>query len=267
MVVNTNTIKCIKNNDFVPIPNASVHNSDTSRYVNGHNIKGVWNYFSTDNYETHQKNLEKKPKDWYYRNHKVNYTLNSYGYRTNEFEDIDWKNSIVLFGCSHMFGEGVDDNDTISANLERLIRVPVINMGMSGTSIQFALHNSLMLYKKYGPPKAVLYGLTGLTRYMFYHKYYVSNSTRYEGTPEEEKYICDHFIPYNLINLELIKRLWEDKCKCHIFSTFERTSEILKCKRYAYIKNDYGRDCEHFGIRSTKHIASCIHADLLKRDS
>ncbi len=271
MYVNNNIIKSIENNDFIPIPNVSVHNSDTSRYLVNHrpscNIKGVWNYFSTDNYETHQKNLEKKPKDWYYRNHKVNYTLNSYGYRTNEFKDIDWKNSIVLFGCSHMFGEGVDDNDTISANLERLMGVPIINMGMSGTSIQFALHNSLMLYKKYGPPRAVLYGLTGLTRYTFYHKTYVSNSTRHEDTcTEEEKTVCDHFIPFNLINIELIKRIWEDKCKCHMFSTFSRTSEILKCKKYTAVWNDYGRDCDHFGIKSTQRIASCIHADLLKKD-
>lgn len=259
-MVSLNTIESIENKDFIPVPNATAHNFDGTCWKNDLDIKGTWDFFSIDDYETYQRNLKVQPKDWYYRNHKVNYTLNSHGYRTREFEDIDWKNSIVIFGCSRIFGTGVDDSHTIPTFLEEFANTPVINMGMSGTSIQFALHNSLMLYKKYGIPKAVIYGMTGIGRYLYYQKSHVNNSCKYEDKVVKDA--IDHLIPFNLINVELIRTLWENKCKYYEFSMFPTTAKILKCDLHSPILDDYARDMSHSGIKSNKLIAQSIYEAL-----
>lgn len=86
----------------------------------------------TDTKKLYESNLKKQPKNWYYRNNNVRYTINSNGYRTYEFKDINWKNSVIIFGCSQVFGIGLDDEYTISNQLSKLIKCPVINMGMGG---------------------------------------------------------------------------------------------------------------------------------------
>lgn len=258
MKVNPNIIRSINNKEFIPIPNTTVQNfGHQPKSGDEFDICGSWDFFGSDDYESYQSNLKTQPSDWYYRNHKVKYTLNSHGYRIKEFKDIDWSNSIVIFGCSYIFGTGVDDSHTVSFFLEKLYNVPVINMGMGGSSIQFALHNSLMLYKKYGLPKAVIYGMPGITRYLLYQRNYVQLKLGYENSLNNKA--VDHLIPYNMINAELIRNLWRDKCKYYEFSMFPTTAKFLGCDLHVPIPDDYARDLSHPGAKSNKLIAQKIH--------
>ena len=123
--------KSIRAGSFLPTAgNNDVNNNFTS--------------FGTDSNELYQTNLKAKSKDWEYRHKSVKYTLNKHSYRTEQFADIDWANSVVIFGCSAVFGVGVDDADTISSQLSTLMNCPVINMGVGGSSITYALHNSII---------------------------------------------------------------------------------------------------------------------------
>ena len=81
---------------------------------------GEHKFISNDTREMFAESLKKNPEDWYYRTHEVKYILNSEKFRTKEFKDIDWKNSIVLIGCSCTFGIGVTEEDTIAANLQEI---------------------------------------------------------------------------------------------------------------------------------------------------
>ena len=110
------------------------------------NQKGDNHWMGLDNQQIYEKNCLSQPVDWHYHKNVINYTLNSHRYRTAEFNQIDWKNSIVIFGCSHTFGIGIDDDDTISSNLSKITNVPVINMGIGGTSIAFSFYNNLILF-------------------------------------------------------------------------------------------------------------------------
>lgn len=114
-------------------------------------------FWGMDSKRNFEKNLKKFPKDWYYRNNDVTYTVNSLGYRAPEFDQVDWRNSIVMFGCSCVFGDGVDDEDTIPSQLSRIVGKPVINMGVGGTGMSFSYHNSLILKEFYPAPLAVVY--------------------------------------------------------------------------------------------------------------
>ena len=258
MKVNPNIIRSINNNEFIPVPSITVQNfGQPLNFEYEFDICGSWDFFGKDDYKSYQSNLNTQSPDWYYKTHNVKYTLNSHGYRTKEFKDIDWSNSIVIFGCSYVFGTGVDDSHTLSSFLEKLYKIPVINMGMGGSSIQFALHNSLMLYKKYGPPKAVIYGMTGMTRYLLYQRNYVQLKLGYEDSPNNKT--VEHLIPYNIVNVELIRNLWRDKCDYYEFTCFPTTAKLLECDLYQPIPDDHARDLSHPGFKSNKLIAQKIY--------
>jgi hypothetical protein len=272
-MINLNIIDSIKNNDFIPFPNTLVHNYGESDVINRTSVVGSWDFYGMDTYELYKKNLKTQPEDWFYRHNDVKYTLNSYGYRTKEFEDINWKESIVMFGCSHVFGTGNDDNHTIPYFLEQLTGIPVINLGVGGASIQFCLHNSLMLYKKYGVPKSVIYFWTGMSRHLLYQKNSILMNTKFEDIEDcpdivievasrirlSPARVLEHLIPFNLMNVELIKNIWEDKCELYEFSTFPTTSKILNCELYVPIIDDYARDLSHFGRHSNRLFAKNIY--------
>lgn len=80
-----------------------------------------------------------------------NHEINTNGYRAPEFDSVDWANSVVIFGCSHVFGTGSTLQDTIPAQLEALIKRPVINMGVPASSMQFSLRNQQILAAKHVP--------------------------------------------------------------------------------------------------------------------
>ena len=90
---------------------------------------------------TFLENLKTQPLDWHYRNNKIQYNYNSDGYRTKEFKEVDWKNSIVMFGCSVTNGIGLHEEDTIPYRLEQQLGISVINMGVGASSMLFNLHN------------------------------------------------------------------------------------------------------------------------------
>lgn len=97
------------------------------------------------------------------------YTLNSDNYRAPEFSTVDWNNSIVLFGCSCTFGIGLNDDQTIAYQLEKLCGVPVINMGCGASSITFSLYNQTSMLEQGYRPKAVVNLWTVADRLTFFN--------------------------------------------------------------------------------------------------
>lgn len=255
---NRNIIKSINSNQFLPLANHTVYNEDKVLYSNRLCLRGEWDYSGTDSHEVYYENLKTQPKDWYYRHNKVKYTLNSEGYRTKEFKEVDWKNSVVMFGCSYVFGTGVDDKHTIPSFLEDLIGMPVINMGVGGSSIQLALHNSMILNDKYGPPAAVVYGWTSLMRYLIYHPLYFDNKIPTDSINVKS---AEHLVPFNIMNVKIVRNLWKDRCKYYEFSVFESTANVLNCDFYQP-KDDYARDLRHCGRQTNKEFAELINVNL-----
>jgi hypothetical protein len=120
-------------------------------------ISGTVNFFDGDNKSLLELNQKRMPDDWIWRTRTVSYNLNSQGYRAVEFDNVDWKNSIIIFGCSFVFGIGIDDDDTCSNQLSKLTDCPVINLGMAGGSPMSAWINSTILRQANVSPKAVIY--------------------------------------------------------------------------------------------------------------
>lgn len=107
------------------------------------------------------------PGNLHFNNLTRHVPVNKNGYRTAEFEKIDWKNSIVIFGCSMVFGTKLDENETICYHLSEMTNRPVINMGVPASSILYSVYNQLALRERY-IPYAVINLWTSLDRHTYF---------------------------------------------------------------------------------------------------
>ena len=138
-------------------------------FASSHNLEdlpgaGTYPFISVDDRNDFEESLRVKPEDWYYRNNPVRYTLNSQQFRTKEFKDIDWKNSIVILGCSCTFGVGVTEEHTIASYLQEITGKYVVNLGHPGLSNGVIAYNSYYLKENYPEPLAVVNLWTGMVR-------------------------------------------------------------------------------------------------------
>jgi hypothetical protein len=233
--------KLIKSNQFLPI------DAKIEKHFAGYDSK-----------ELFEKNLKIMPEDWYYRNNIVNYTRNKQGYRTKNFKEIDWANSLVMFGCSNVFGIGVDNTNTIAVHLSNLLKVPVVNLGVEGSSINYSLHNATILRHSYPMPLGVINLWTHYSRTVYYNKRYLENcgdwnkSHHYFSAWSNDD---SHSESYALIASKTSNIYWE-KIKHYEASLFPDTGRLLNCD--IYIPTDFARDLVHPGINSNKMIAEKI---------
>jgi hypothetical protein len=266
---NFNILQSLSNNSFIPFPDRTFHNFDGKFLRDCLDSKKplpkVWDFQGSDKKILFDENLKTQSEDWYYRNNKIKYTLNSQGYRTQEFDTIDWENSIVIFGCSIILGAGVTDEHTIPYFLEQILNVPVINMGVGGSSIQVAFHNSMIMQRKYPPPKAVLYSWTSLTRNAIYTKDQgIINSGTWRNKSIEINYT--DLIIHNLLNILYIRNLWKNKTKMVEYSTFSKTKNIIETTFgkdpiiHGLLDDeiDLARDLSHNGPKTNLMIAEKI---------
>ena len=97
------------------------------------------------------------------------YGRNSMGYRCPEFDSIIWEDSVLFFGCSHTFGIGIRDDDTITNQLQLILKMPVINLGQGGTGYTYQWINSTILKNHGVKPKAVVYLMPEHSRQTVFH--------------------------------------------------------------------------------------------------
>jgi hypothetical protein len=201
-------------------------------------------WIEPDNKILFEKNLRQQAKDWYYRDHKIEYNINSCGYRTKEFNEIDWENSIVIFGDSIVFGIGVDEQDMLSAVIERLTGIPVINLGAPGSSSIFALHNSMLFLQSFPLPKYVVFGWSCHTRFPYYHQNYIKHFGEWDIDESNfvKEWCEDGFngITHTKMSIKIARELWKNKAQYYEFTFFDSISDAVGCEFIKYI--DYARD-------------------------
>lgn len=145
-----------------------------SRYGSQH--KNIDYYSNTDSETEFRKNLKVMPVDWHYRYKKVTYELNSDNFRTYEWNNIDWKNSIVLYGCSNTFGVGVAEDETLSKQLEKLTGRQVVNLGIPAGSNELIMHMAALTIENFDFPYAAIVNWTTTDRFRYFtkdHEYFL----------------------------------------------------------------------------------------------
>lgn len=124
-------------------------------------------FFSGDTEEKFKRNRKALPSDWIYHTKPIRYKHNSQGFRTQELNDVYWPDSIVMFGCSLTYGEGLAEEDTVAKQLEAILDIPVINLGVCGSAVDLNCWNSTILRKNYPVPKSIVHCWTNVDRYTF----------------------------------------------------------------------------------------------------
>lgn len=113
-------------------------------------------WFSGDSKENFDTNFDQIPD--YFKTAKISYSWNSEGYRTKyEFDELNPEQFVLCFGCSYTEGVGVGEHDTWPAKLEKIIKKPCVNMGISGGSSDVIVANSrLWMSNRYPKPHMVI---------------------------------------------------------------------------------------------------------------
>lgn len=218
---------------------------------------------ATDGPEEYKANLKKAPIDWHYRQKKITYLTNNSGYRTLDWNVIDWKNSIVLFGDSCLFGVGVAEDETVSYYLSTMTKRPVINLGYPGLSNEAILDMTCLLLKNFGVPYAVgiLWSTTDRFRYFMKNSYvdigpWVSSSKSLlsDGVDLKGLWANTFYDPSNELvrayNLGIrAESIWNDKCK-YATGSFYSISAHYTRSNFHVILDGTARDMLHPGVSS-----------------
>lgn len=202
-------------------------------------------FWASDTLEIFEKNLREQGPDWYYAKNKVFYNINSENYRTQEFDKIDWANSIVIFGCSHVFGQGLDESDTLSSNIQKLTGINTVNMGVCGSSMMFSMGNQAILRTYYPKPKAVISLWPNIDRVTWFHAH-----------------TLDHLLPQHIVynpkeDRDLIMAFTEDRYHPIIQAVLNRMTMIKMWEDY----------CPYYEGTTNLHDAESLDCDLINRDS
>jgi hypothetical protein len=207
--------------------------------------RGIYKFYMGDNEEFYKKNLKEMPDDWHYRTKDVTYTLNSKGYRAKEFDEYDWSEAIVLFGCSCTFGVGVSDDETISHYLSEITGRDVINLGVPGGSNQFMLDQSVILKKNYPKPYAVIMLWTVTDRMPHYGSKKLYHMGSWNLVNDDERISgYDYFD----IHRDIIKNLYFDYSNEYImFKNIVNTNQCIWENDTNYVETSFFESTAHYG--------------------
>ena len=237
-------------------------------------LNGKWE--GPDSLENYLTNKKIYGKSWSWRDYPLTYTYNSQGYRCPEFDSIDWSNQVIIFGCSHTFGTGVSDEQTISAQLT-MLGWPTINLGQPGTGVNYQFINSVILNENKIKPRAVIYNWPSPARTL----QWVDNENQYKlwGSWNSEKtdwgwhYISNdfHSITESLWYSRAVKVMW--KCPVVEISRYSilcnNQSNIILLEPQMDFGRDYNGKIGHAGPKTNIAIAQLlakILSDIQSKD-
>lgn len=134
---------------------------------------------------------------WKYSNVNIEYDINRDGYRNDkDFDDFDWSNTTALVGCSYVFGQGIENENTISEILTREYGEPTANLGFPGGSNAVIHHNAIAVAKKYRPKKIII-----LWSYPTRHSWIFDNDNRWFASsigPWSNRKELNRYLPHML---------------------------------------------------------------------
>ena len=239
-------------------------------------MPGTYKFYSNDTSERFIQNLEIMPDNWHYRTKDVTYTFNKQGYRCVDLDNVDWSNSVVMFGCSELMGTGLADDERICYHLEKLLNVPVINLGKAGTSVHFSYVNNLTLYKKCKSPLGVINQWTEVSRESYYAvdryvtalnnhiTYQTKNYNMLKSLFQFDLDDWDHNRDMQAVCLiNGVQNMWDGKTS-YVDSTWnDHTGELLGC--YLIDQVDDARDCYKGGNMFEDSIAGHIGPETARQ--
>jgi len=241
--------------------------------------KGAYKFSTGDDENKFQQNLKTQPDDWKYRTQEVFYNLNNNGYRAQPWEKIDWENSVVVLGCSCVFGTGLSEFETLDAALADAYNGrPFINLGYPGGSNEHILYNLTMLFKYFPMPAGVIVSYTTTDRALTFEDMraygigpwdvanYPEKETIIHGENKTQQYLA-HFLSKsnevgrNYFTASVIQQMCDMAgVPNYHFSWFQSAAHAARVDYVPYLgsKADRARDLLHPGAEVMRSTASHI---------
>lgn len=215
-----------------------------------------------DTPEEFARNKKKLGPDWYYYDKKIEYRFNELGFRNKPFSQVDWKNSVVVIGCSCVMGVGNTEEDGLCGQLEKILQIPVVNLGVSGSAIDWACRNSLVLHECFPRPKAVVQLWTALGRYTDFK----ANRHHCHILPQKERTYCakHDWEIRSMHYIEADRALWKDKTIYYDATWYDHVALRINVDFYD-TTIDLARDLDHPGVKSCRLAAQGIAEKLFNQ--
>ena len=226
------------------------------------------NWFGLDNKDTFNK-LSDIGEHYNYTEESVTYTFNSRGYRGDEIEaESDF--TVMVVGCSHTFGIGLDDTQCWPYRLKQLLQQKyknpkVINLACPGGSndwISRAVATSIETIKP--DLVIVLWTYPNRREAIWDSGMLWQLNTELPGGPEAEKYklefqshfmtINEHSDHYNWMKNHWLVKLASKNTmliESHVTELHVMQNDLTKILGY----HDVARDNQHFGPKVHLHFA------------
>lgn len=94
-----------------------------------------------------------------------------------DLNSVDWNNCVVVLGCSHTWGTGLEPEETYCAQLENILQKPVYNLGMPGTGIDYVTNNAVRLYKRLHAAQLIIQYPDSGRCFYWHEKHAITNLT------------------------------------------------------------------------------------------
>jgi hypothetical protein len=250
--------------------------------INSHGGTTI-DWCSVDSQQAYNQNSIIEGPQWEYASKKVSYSLNEYGYRTENLDKINWKESVVIIGDGNVFGIGINESDTMCSLLSKKINKPVINLGVPASSHQLMLYNSINLLDNKIKPLAVILLFADPTRYTHFNseanfiiplgQWILQNSTiQHTVRLSKSKAMTDFYTTYmqdnnaeeyGIMSAISTEAVWKaaNVATLSYASYFSAMSNRFKC---LLERVDRSRDLNHPGILTNLLWTEEIYKDLTK---
>tara|TARA_B100000035_G_scaffold228620_1_gene196907 strand:- start:6 stop:971 length:966 start_codon:yes stop_codon:yes gene_type:complete len=108
-------------------------------------------------YKETKKRLKRFVQNWRFINEPITYRTNSDGFRHNKnLDEVDWKNTYAIVGCSYIYGQAMPEHLTVSGILTNEYNMPTVNLGIPGASNTMIHSNAINVMKKYKPKNVII---------------------------------------------------------------------------------------------------------------
>jgi hypothetical protein len=219
----------------------------------------TFRFLSTDTEDLFRKNLKKQHYLWTYRRKQISYSHNEFGFRSRSFENLDWANAVVVFGCSNVYGTGLAHEDCVCSIMEEKLGRPVINFGIHGGSVELAFYNSLILCNNFTTPAAVVHLWTSLDRYTD-----ITDKVKNVVPIHDDYFAKINWNKKSEFYVLADRTIWKNKTVYYESSFWNETADTLNIDRLPPTV-DSARDLSHPGIETNKLFADFLVEKLKNR--
>jgi hypothetical protein len=215
-------------------------------------------WLAGDTEERYLDNLQNKHESltkFNWINANINYTFNSYGFRSEEFS-LD--PSIIFLGCSHTVGIGLPLESTWPYLVSAQLGLKRFNLGIGGTSNDTAFrlgHNWIPQLK----PKLVILLSPDSTRSELHsHTDLIENLGIWTDNYSESEYYKRWITHKTNTDMNHLKNILAIKQICSEYNIkylHKNTDKIDGWFADFSVRVDYARDLQHLGVKSNKILA------------